>query len=247
MREQFHDLYTIEQKIIPGSISKVYKVILNETGEKYICKRIENDRFRKEEINNPMKINSDRVVKSIGHYEEDGFHYIIFENDPDLEDLFEYIRDKNLTEENIKPIIMEMMLCLQECHKNNIAHLDIKAENFIITQKNPIKLKLIDFGSSHLADTKRLKKIQGTLLYCAPEILNKKFYLSSDVWSIGAFIFYCITNNTELSISKVYTYTMINNESFSENLKDLLNKMLHYNPKKRYSIEKCISHQWFTD
>jgi casein kinase 1 len=57
--------------------------------------------------------------------------------------LFEYIKTKELTNEQIYKIILQMILILENIHKNLVVHRDIKPQNFMLKDG---ELFLIDFG-----------------------------------------------------------------------------------------------------
>ena len=135
-------------------------------------------------------------------------------------DLLHYIDSKeNLTEKEAKFYIAELILGVDNLHKNNCIHRDIKPENIFIDKYG--HLKLGDFGLSILSNNimypytykwkdnndeknsekndikniNNLKKIigftkVGSLLYVAPEVLENKSYGEEvDWWSVGI-IFY---------------------------------------------------------
>ena len=137
------------------------------------------------------------------------------------EDLLHYLTDKdyNLTEEEAKFYIAEIILGVDNLHKNNCIHRDIKPENIFIDKYG--HLKLGDFGLSILSNNimypftytwknindeiysekneinkiTNTKKIVGfskvgSLMYVAPEVVEKKCYGEEvDWWSVGI-IFY---------------------------------------------------------
>lgn len=57
--------------------------------------------------------------------------------------LFEYIKTKELTNEQIYKIVLQMILILENIHKNLVVHRDIKPQNFMLKAG---ELFLIDFG-----------------------------------------------------------------------------------------------------
>ena len=51
-------------------------------------------------------------------------------------------------------------------------------------------LKIIDFGTSTTINNKKwLTALHGTSYYIAPEVLNKKYNLSCDIWSVGVILY----------------------------------------------------------
>lgn len=60
-----------------------------------------------------------------------------------------------------------MIQSVKQLHSLGVFHMDIKIENFLITQDS--QLKLIDFNSS--IQEPETKKTYGTFLYAAPETI----------------------------------------------------------------------------
>ena len=96
-------------------------------------------------------------------------------------DLRKYINDhKNSNSNNfIKKdifyhIILEICKGLKEIHKNNLIHIDLKPYNIFLTAD--LKVKIWDFGiSKQLNNVNKYAQTQvGSLIYIAPEIINKK-------------------------------------------------------------------------
>jgi len=57
-------------------------------------------------------------------------------------------------------------------HNMGIIHRDLKLENIMFKDKTYTTIKILDFGLSiKAAGTKKLKKLLGTPLYLAPEVI----------------------------------------------------------------------------
>ena len=126
-------------------------------------------------------------------------------------------------------------------------------------------IKLIDFGLSAQNFDFILNNNDycGTLLYMAPEQIEKKSYSKTvDIWSIGIIMFILLfgkhpffikgdqkENFIEKIKNKEYIKNNINNNSnrkISYMAKNLLNKLLEPNPSWRYTSDKAIKHPWIT-
>ena len=73
-------------------------------------------------------------------------------------------------------------------HSREIVHRDIKPENILFNDFNDLtSLKVVDFGlSSQFFEAMGDFEFCGTLLYMAPEQIEKKIYTKSiDIWSLG--------------------------------------------------------------
>merc|ERR1740116_405459 len=83
-----------------------------------------------------------------------------------------------------------MLLALNYLHSHNIAHRDIKLENFVYEDKDCKHLKLIDFGLSRIIDPSvRMHTLCGSLNYVAPEVLDQEYTRQCDLWSLGVITF----------------------------------------------------------
>ena len=166
-----------------------------------------------------LSMNSDNIwqTKLFYSFIEGDYLYYIIEHCPGG-DLLSYFDMKDyLTEEEARFYIAEIILGVENLHKNKCIHRDIKPENIFIDKFG--HLKLGDFGLSiisnnimypytykwknsndeihngNIKNEKDNKKIigfskVGSLLYLAPEVVENKGYGEEiDWWSVGI-IFY---------------------------------------------------------
>ena len=101
-----------------------------------------------------------------------------------------------------------------------------------------------------------MTKINGTPYYIAPEVLNEVYDEKCDIWSAGV-IFYILlcgyppfNGETDKDIMKAvkkgeFDFPKEEWDVVSNTAKDLIKKMLTYDPKKRYSALDCLSHDFF--
>ena len=88
-------------------------------------------------------------------------------------DLSRFIKHGDrLTDWQCKVVAYQMCQALDYLHKSGITHRDIKPDNILVEDDNPLVIKLSDFGLSKVVKDHEtfLKTFCGTLLYCAPEI-----------------------------------------------------------------------------
>jgi eukaryotic-like serine/threonine-protein kinase len=159
-------------------------------------------------------------------------------------------------------IIKDITKGLQYIHSRGIIHRDISTGNIIITPK--YQPKLIDFGLSCYIkeDTcsyggKPLsccKGFAGTLQFSAPEVvLNNTSYFSSDIFSLGACIYYVATGQyiydsyggfkNQERLKYLQEYANIQNLSTPNNtLNYLVNSMLIKDPIRRITAKQILEY-----
>lgn len=100
--------------------------------------------------------------------------YIIMEYVPEG-DLSTLIHDSGpLPEHDVRDMAEQLLHALGYLHECRITHRDIKPDNILLVQTEPIVVKLSDFGLSKIvSDQTFLKTFCGTLLYCAPEVFSR--------------------------------------------------------------------------
>jgi 5'-AMP-activated protein kinase catalytic alpha subunit len=168
-------------------------------------------------------------------------------------ELFQYIvLKKKLEEEEACYFFLQIINCIDYLHKLKISHRDLKAENIIIEQKIR-EIKLLDFGLSNTFENGLLTTACGSPIYAAPEMLDGKPYKGStvDIWSAGIILYYMLCGNFPFEdVSNDRLYKKILNGKFSvpktmsKEAKDLINKILVVNPKKRITVKNIKNHPW---
>lgn len=89
-----------------------------------------------------------------------------------------------------KIYICEIILALEELHKNNIIFRDLKPENIILDSDG--HARLIDFGLSkeEVSDSTITRSFCGSLAYLAPEIIQRKGHGQTVDWYLLGVLFY---------------------------------------------------------
>jgi non-specific serine/threonine protein kinase len=198
------------QQLGNGGTSVVYKVLNKKDNEFYTCKILPSDKkfkaYREAQV--LKKLSGDHFPKFKGLFcIEKKMHILI--DYIEGEELFEHItnkfKDGPIKFDEICQYSLKMASIIKILHSFNIVHLDIKMENFILVNDNPITLKLIDFGTAHPIVNKlsKINTVVGTLGYSAIEIYNKYYHQNSDIWSLGVIIWVLITHKLPFDHSTV--------------------------------------------
>lgn len=99
---------------------------------------------------------------------------------------------ERLTVERVVEIIYQACRGLQAAHDQGLVHRDIKPSNIFVMDDDTVKI--IDFGVAHLADTRSVTGIKGTLQYMSPEQLEMKPTTPlSDIFSLGVVCYEAFT------------------------------------------------------
>ena len=112
------------------------------------------------ELNMLKKIDHQNVVKVYEYY-VDNFNYYIITEYCHEGDLFDAIKGKPLSEYQVACIMYQILLAVNHLHKMNIMHRDLKLENILVTkieEDGLYRIKLCDFGTSHLFEEGHKKK-----------------------------------------------------------------------------------------
>jgi serine/threonine protein kinase len=149
---------------------------------------------------------------------------------------------------------MQLITVVEYLHSSKkVAHRDLKLENILLDAYNNIKV--IDFGLSHTFtnENQEFTTPCGSPPYLAPElILTGSCTRTTDIWSLGIVLYALTTGSIPFFhndfatlcheiISKQIHYPL----TLSDDLTDLLKRMLCRNPNERITIEEIKHHHWF--
>lgn len=88
-------------------------------------------------------------------------------------------------------VAREIIDALRFLHAKHVLHLDLKPQNVLVCSTDlaaRVHIKLCDFGIARAVDSMRTfvgAQVEGTLLYMAPEMLDKVYSPKVDVYSFG--------------------------------------------------------------
>jgi len=226
-------------------------------------------------------VKSPFIVELYGEAEDNHAKYLAIEylSGGDMFDLIQNLRNQGLATmgggldlDIARFHAAEILLGLQQLHKNGFVWCDLKPEN-ITFDGTKGHVKLIDFGSarkisshqptysndSSHSQNKTNKKLY-TIEYMAPEQLEDEskdatmapFDTRADLWSYGVLLFEMLTGRPPFQaptqanlIQKIKNAEYDENRIFDAQARDLIKQLLTIDPRQRPSIEQIKKHPCF--
>src|SRR5262245_28200168 len=191
--------------------------------------------------------------------EIDGLTYICMEY-VEGDTLRHYVSSREVSIQEVLDIAIQIADALDEAHKKNVIHRDIKTSNVLLTPRKFVKIldfglakQLPRFNGNHLSDTSTDSlltgpgnPIRGTTAYMAPEvILGKQVDNRSDIFSFGVVLYEMLTGRLPFTgnsaaemmdeiLHKDATAVTRYNDKVPDALIHILKKMLEKDPENRY-------------
>ena len=258
------DFYSEGNKEIgSGGYSRVWKVSHKNTGKIYVIKLMNKQKIIREniieQINREVKImykvNHPHIIKLINHFEDDQNVYLIMELGAKgqlLSLLKKY--SHGLDQPQAAQFMREIISAVKYLHSMNppIIHRDIKPENILLDSNN--RCKLADFGlSNYVNPSEERNSFCGTPQYLAPEMIEKRGHGPGvDIWALGVVCFELLTgklpfHGKDQELFENIQHVNINwpGGDFNPLAKNLITKILKYDPKDRPSLDEILAQPWF--
>jgi calcium-dependent protein kinase len=269
----------------PGQFGVARLCTHKATGQLRACKVISKSRFvqpkqkqvyfegLRTEIEIMTKIsekNPQNIIRFHEFFEDESNMYLVMELCSGGE-LFDRIQERGTySEKDAQEVLVQMCAAVGALHSLDIAHCDIKPDNFLFAGKNGSQLKMIDFGHSHKVGSREyLRMLVGTPYYVAPEVLRGKYNKACDMWSVGVVMFVmlfgyppfyadqdvygALTDEKIFQLVKKgftpetkpgYGPWFPNSIRVSESAKDLMAKLLKKDVAERLTADEALEHPW---
>ncbi|KAH9859143.1 Pkinase-domain-containing protein [Lenzites betulinus] len=177
-------------------------------------------------------------------------------------DLLDYILKKEgLEEAEAQYLTYQICDALAYVHGQGIAHRDLKPENVLLTDDQPPRVKVADFGLAKVVDSMTmLRTMCGTPVYLAPEVVNQApdegYHQVVDSWSVGVIVFSMLTMSTpfgeenmekdvkERVATRQVEWRILHEFNVSEEGEHFISKLLEYDPRERMSLADARHHPW---
>ncbi|XP_075687480.1 protein kinase C delta type-like [Rhinoderma darwinii] len=143
----------------------------------------------------------------------------------------------------------EIVCGLQFLHGHNIVHRDLKPDNIMLDAAGHIRIIDLGLAQDGVTASNNIRGVTGTFYYMAPEVLLRKRYGPAvDWWSLGIVVSRMSTgrfpfNNgpdRQTAYKAITTKKPIFPSWLNTDVKHLVKKLLHKNPKKRLGVRGNI-------
>ncbi|CAM9510837.1 unnamed protein product, partial [Phaeothamnion confervicola] len=181
-----------------GHYGVVRKCWNRQTRELFALKSIKKSKVARmeslrREVDILRKVDHPNIVRLVDVFEDERFLHLVMEICTGGE-LFDRIIKKTESDEGhyseriAARIIANVLSGIEYIHnEHNICHRDLKPENFLFrSPDSEDDIKIIDFGLSRVEELNSAMTTRvGTPYYIAPEVLQRKYDMACDLWSIG--------------------------------------------------------------
>lgn len=188
----------------------------------------------------------------------------IFENElyiatefADKGDLRKYLKRRimekdPLDELQVFDLIKQISLGLNHLHEKRVIHRDLKPANILMFSEGKIKIGDLGLGRELSDSSLSAFSVVGTPLYMSPELITKSGYdFRTDIWSLGCITYellnlkppFLVDKNIEKLNSQILSadYQKLSNNTFSNEVRNLVDKMLQVKANDRIPISQIIS------
>ena len=261
-------LYNMQECVGSGLYGSVFKATQVLTSCPVAIKVYEKLKFSEDTA---AKIKTEiRILRELAHHpfvcallqvvEDENHIYFVMEYESNG-DLVKFFKTNFLFDEaELKRFLFQLLKGVEYIHKKGVIHRDLKLDNILLDSN--IEPKITDFGISSFLEelSNQPKETGGTPAYLAPEVLIPSGVITekTDVWSLGVIIYvmafgevpFRAENEENQALYKKIldgSFEFPNSISVSEEMKQLISKMLVVDVTQRLSLAEVINDCWFLE
>lgn len=263
--ETLENAYDIVKTLGTGAFGVVYKAVHKVSGELRAIKHIARTNTRNlsedkllHEIDILKHLDHPNIMKIFEFAANKKGYFIISEYIAGGELFDEIAQRKKFSEVDAAYIMRQLLGAISYCHSRNVIHRDLKPENILINsiEDDKINVKIIDFGNALVSPPDKIicEKV-GTVYYVAPEILMGNYTSTCDIWSLGVIMYVLLSGKAPFNgradkdilnsvVKGKFGFPSLLWDSISQEAKDLVKKMLTYEPSARITAIEAYNHPW---
>ncbi|CAD8206355.1 unnamed protein product [Paramecium octaurelia] len=235
-----------------GQIQQLVKMRYFNSGDSYMCKTIQKslkytdeDFFYQFEI--LKQLDHSKILKLKEVYNTNNQYHFVFSY-PEGGSLADMIKSKQLSFQEVKLIIEQLMSTVSYIHSKGYVHRNLKPEHIYFQEPNNLETLVIsefELGC-RLIDFQNKRPTYRVYGYSAPEIKQEIITEKSDIFSCGVILYKIITRK-DLFDHESNTYDekmmlhLINQSDIDSQYQNLLRMMLEFNPQLRATADQCLT------
>jgi serine/threonine-protein kinase len=241
--------YRIIGQIGQGQFGRVYCALDRSTGKIYALKDLDHRVFPTNkflrEVSYLVMLRHPNVVACHALEYHAGGRYLVMDycEGGTLRDIID--GDGELCLAGKIDLVYQILLGLDQAHKHNIIHCDLKPDNILLVPRQQgWQVKVSDFGIARLTATTGNpnfgKGYTGSPAYMAPERFYGKFSVASDIYAVGIMLYELIVGDRPFSgFPKALQSAHLNRRlelppAFPSALATIVTKALEKLPQRRY-------------
>lgn len=273
------EVYQKGRKLGEGTFGIVHLVTHKVSNEKRVCKTIQKTQAEStsdqilQEIRSMAMLDHPNVIKIYEYFDDASSVSQIMElcNGGELQEKIDVLRktgNRPYDEDFMRDVMKQTLRALAFMHSMRFLHKDLKPQNIMLVDKVSSSIKVIDFGLAELFSPKQeyVTNSGGTLLYMAPEVIQRRLTTKVDVWSAGVILFNLCTGDwpfmaqwpppkgkdqewwTQETAQLILTGDMASHpllQTVSPQCRDVMRQMLTKQESLRPDAARCLEQEWF--
>ena len=143
------------------------------------------------EVEAAARLRHPRCLRALALERDDHHVYVAYEYVPG-KTLRQCLRSGDLDDAASVEVGAQVLDALAHAHGKKVLHRDVKPGNVMVEDREPLSVRLLDFGLAQLEEAETLTAagdVPGTLAYIAPERLaGVEAKGAADIWSVGVLL-----------------------------------------------------------
>eukprot|EP00039_Didymoeca_costata_P030836 m.31657 g.31657 ORF g.31657 m.31657 type:complete len:613 (+) comp8335_c0_seq1:239-2077(+) len=254
--------YRLGKTIGKGNFAKVKVAVHIPTGVEVAVKIINKSTLADDalsklwrEVRIMKQLNHPNIVKLFEVIDTEDILYLVLEYASGGE-VFDYlVAHGRMREREARQKFRQIVSAVEYCHRLNIVHRDLKAENLLLDKD--MNIKLADFGfSNYYEEGTKLDTFCGSPPYAAPELFQGKEYDGPevDIWSLGVILYTLVSGSLPFdgeTLKELRERVLRGRYRIpfylTPSCEQLLKQLMVLVPARRISLRKCMENDWMND